>query len=316
MMEVSSPLTVEGKSSFLAMAMATVEMAAISEGLKTFVEGCYTLEGDSPLILTGLSVFRRTESQIESNFDTPGLEKAVDNAAVTMLDALEKEWVEKSSAAQILVNEINPVVAAAKANVDSLAQEKAAVTSNSCSRSDVWQSELPKQPLQMLSRSLREAKAKEKDITNKLKEIQKSFKEWKSKYPSRTRADLYDHGKSVLGPSEEYYKKLFNEEDGDCYDIRQMVEATQIFNPIFLKDMSDTYVCTVLYNLADKLKYVHYNKTITDQLLDNVKKEMPKFVKEAKRDHDLDCIPASKRYKTQLQERIKKKNLPEGSTLD
>ena len=119
-----------------------------------------------------------------------------------------------------------------------------------------------------------------------------------------------------LGPSGEYYKKLFNEEDGDCYDIRQMVEATQIFNPIFLKDMSDTDVCTVLYNLADKLKYFHYDKTITDQLLDNLKKEMPKFVKEAKRDHDLDCIPASKRYKTRLQERIKKKNLPEGSTLD
>ena len=94
-MEVFSPLTVEGKSSFLAM--ATVEMAAISEGLKTFVEGCYTLEGDSPLILTGLSVFRRIESQIESNFDSPGLEKAVDKAAVTMLDALEKEWVEKCS---------------------------------------------------------------------------------------------------------------------------------------------------------------------------------------------------------------------------
>ena len=164
--------------------------------------------------------------------------------------------------------------------------------------------------------SLREAKAKEKDLTNKLKEIQKSFKEWKPKYPSRTRDDLYDHGKSVLGPSGEYYKKLFNEEDGDCYDIRQMVEATQIFNPIFLKDMSDTDVCTVLYNLADKLKYFHYDKTITDQLLDNLKIEMPKFVKEAKQDHDLDCIPASKRYKTRLQERIKKKNLPEGSTLD
>eukprot|EP00956_Cyclotella_meneghiniana_P040443 scaffold195475_cov39-Cyclotella_meneghiniana.AAC.1 len=153
------------------------------------MRGCYTLEGDSPLILTGLSVFRRIESQIESNFGTPGLKKAVDKAAVTMLDALEKEWVEKCSAAQILVNEINPMVAAAKANVDSLAQEKAAVTSNSSSRSgrvakrtskatDTNALEEVMDQLVNAKFSLREAKDKEKDLTNKLKEIQKSFEEW------------------------------------------------------------------------------------------------------------------------------------------
>jgi len=120
----------------------------------------------------------------------------------------------------------------------------------------------------------------------------------------------------VLSPAGDYYNKLFTEKGGDCYNIRQMVEATQIFNPMFLKDnMSETDIYTTLYNLADKLKYFHYDKTITDQLLENLKKEMPKLVEEAKRDHDLDRIPSSKRYKTRLQQRIKSKNLPEGSTL-
>ncbi len=41
-----------------------------------------------------------------------------------------------------------------------------------------------------------------------------------------------------------------------------------------------------------------------------MKKEIPALVKEAKRDHDLGRIPASKEYKTRLQERIRRKQEP------
>ena len=48
----------------VALAMAIVEIAAVAEGVQTFAEACYTLEGDSCLILRALSVFRRTELYI------------------------------------------------------------------------------------------------------------------------------------------------------------------------------------------------------------------------------------------------------------
>ena len=49
-----------------ALAIAIVEIAAVAEGVRTFSEACYTLEGDSCLILQALSVFRCMELYIEN----------------------------------------------------------------------------------------------------------------------------------------------------------------------------------------------------------------------------------------------------------
>ena len=61
-----------------ALAMATVEIAAVAEGVRTFAEACYTLEGDSCLILRALSVFRRTELYTENGYTTPRLVSSVE----------------------------------------------------------------------------------------------------------------------------------------------------------------------------------------------------------------------------------------------
>ena len=63
----------------------------------------------------------------------------------------------------------------------------------------------------------------------------------------------------------------------------------------------------------DLLEFFRY-KQFTDDFIKRLKKEMPALVKEAKRDNDLGRIPASKEYKTRLQEGIRRKK-PEGGDI-
>ena len=75
-----------------ALAMAIVEIAAVAEGVWTFAEACYTLEGDSLLILQALSVFRRMELYIENGYSTPRLESTVDRA-LPFLHSVESGFI-------------------------------------------------------------------------------------------------------------------------------------------------------------------------------------------------------------------------------
>ena len=84
MMQKFNPLTVSRAS----LAMAVVEIKSVFEGVRTFSEACYTLEGDSCLILRALSVFRRMEIYIENGYLTPRLGDAVDKA-LTLLQSVE-----------------------------------------------------------------------------------------------------------------------------------------------------------------------------------------------------------------------------------
>mmetsp|Transcript_18351 Transcript_18351/g.31057 ORF Transcript_18351/g.31057 Transcript_18351/m.31057 type:complete len:160 (+) Transcript_18351:319-798(+) len=124
---------------------------------------------------------------------------------------------------------------------------------------------------------------------------------------------LHLHGKSILKPAGDYYTKLFLDEEGDCYNIRQMSEAALIFDPVELSKMSDADIATVNYYRADKLdcfRYRHFDSKFKEKL----RKEMPDLVREAKRDHNLGRIPESKEYKTRLQKRIRRKK-PDSDTV-
>ena len=52
------------------------------------------------------------------------------------------------------------------------------------------------------------------------------------------------HGKGILRPVGDYYNKQFLDEHGDCYNIRKMSEAAQIFNPLFLCKLSTADIVT------------------------------------------------------------------------
>ena len=108
-----------------------------------------------------------------------------------------------------------------------------------------------------------------------------------------------NHATSIGQPAVEFCHKLFNNEGSDCYNIRQMAEAAQIFNPIFLLGHTDADIVTQLHLLIDKLKSFGY-KCFTEGFLRQLKKELPQVVKEADRDHDLDRIDCSKQFLTRI----------------
>ena len=134
-------------------------------------------------------------------------------------------------------------------------------------------------------------------------------------FPYNNKELLVNHAKSIGKPMIEYYHKLFTIEDGDCYNIRQMAEAAQIFNPIFLSGHTDAEIVTKLHLLIDKLIYFGY-KQFTERFIKQLKKEIPEVIKEADRDHDLDRIDCSTQFKTRMQRRIKRKKLNKDTVVD
>ena len=60
--------------------MAMVETAAVADFGKAFAEACYTLEGDSAMILRGFAVFRRLEETIGKECDLVNVRRVIDNA--------------------------------------------------------------------------------------------------------------------------------------------------------------------------------------------------------------------------------------------
>ena len=71
--------------------------------------------------------------------------------------------------------------------------------------------------------------------------------DWKSRFPARTKEELFKHGKSILEPVGTYYKKQFLDESGDCNAMRQMSEAAQIFDPLFICTFFTADIVTVLH---------------------------------------------------------------------
>ena len=88
MMQKFNPLTVSRAS----LAMAVVEIKSVFEGVRTFSEACYILEGDLCLIMCALSVFRRMELYIDNIYRTPRLEDAPDRA-LPALQSVESNQV-------------------------------------------------------------------------------------------------------------------------------------------------------------------------------------------------------------------------------
>lgn len=98
--------------------------------------------------------------------------------------------------------------------------------------------------------------------------------------------------------------------------MRVMSEAVQIFDPLYLCKMSTADVVTVLYALAEKLMVFGFPQ-FNESFIEKLRKEQPKVVREAKKDHDLDRIPSTRQYQTRLQKRIKRKKLHlQGTEVD
>ena len=97
-------------------------------------------------------------------------------------------------------------------------------------------------------------------------------------YSYMTHAALMEHGNNILQQSKDYYLKLFRSEQGDCYNIREMATVAQLFNPKFIKDMTDADIVVTLYELTDNLTYFKYRK-FNASFIHRLKTEMKEVVK-------------------------------------
>ena len=93
-------------------------------------------------------------------------------------------------------------------------------------------------------KSLKAAEKKAKDLAG---EVVASYEDWKKKFPHQTKPALMGHGKDIVLPVGRYYHNQFTNEDGDCHQMREMSEAAQIFDPIFLSKQSTADIVTVLH---------------------------------------------------------------------
>ena len=170
--------------------------------------------------------------------------------------------------------------------------------------------------LELLTIQVAEAKSELKIIKKThsvakkdLDELVKSHEDWKLEFMHRTHDTLLQHGKQVLQPAFGYYKKLFIEDGGDCCHMSKMAEACEIFNPILLKDISETEIVTVLHYMADKLIHFKYTEIFTEDFIRRLKKEMPGVVEAAKPNHNLDNIKGSRQYYIRMQQKMKRHNI-------
>ena len=73
-------------------------------------------------------------------------------------------------------------------------------------------------------------------------------------------------------------KKQFLDENGDCNAMRQMSEAAQIFDTLFLCTLSTADIVTVLHHLTEKLTVFEYRHFFTPTILKSLQKEQPAVV--------------------------------------
>ena len=99
-------------------------------------------------------------------------------------------------------------------------------------------------------------------------------------------------------------------------DTYKTAKACNIFDPLVLKDIAETDIVTVLYGMAEKLKFFKYKNIFRDDFIDRLKREMPSVVKEAKRSHNLNNIQGSRQYSTRVQHRMKRYNVADKESMD
>ena len=97
----------------------------------------------------------------------------------------------------------------------------------------------------------RSLKAAEKEVKHPARKLVATYEEGKQKFTHHTKSALMAHGKNILLPVRNYYNAQFTDEDGDCYQMMEMSEASHIFDPIFLSKQSTDDIVTVICDLAE-----------------------------------------------------------------
>ena len=310
------------KSAQLGMAM--LEMAAVTDYGKNFAESCYTLEGDSAMILRGSAVFERLEETIGAECPLVKVNQIINSVLLLISQNRDIVSKKKSEAEDKCIDTLIDVNDA-KDRIKALQSEKRNITggtSQSGRKRQLTARATNEDALEKVNIKIIDEKVKLVQVKSRYEaevivrdESIENYNTWNDEFTCVTIEQLIDHAHSVGQPAIDYYNKLFNSESGDCFNVRQMTNAAKIFNPMFLAGKSEAEVVTVLHPLADKLMHFGYVQ-FTEDFITQLKNEIQKVVDEADKEHDLDRIKPSKLFKTRMEQRIKREKIDRDSILD
>ena len=153
---------------------------------------------------------------------------------------------------------------------------------------------------------MKEIKMERSDIKTLDDEAKADYDEWNLKFPNCARFSLITHVESISDPSRQYYGKLFSTDGGHSYNLQWAAKCCKIFDPLLLKG-KENYLPR-LFVLADELKNFGFTK-ITDNFIENLKREIKIAVREENKPFDSYCINDTIQYKTRIVKRKNRYNL-------
>jgi hypothetical protein len=207
-----------GESKKGELAMATVELAAMTDIGRILCTACYMAEGDVPLILTLHIIIKRVEDMLErGGYDVTTLEGIVDRCVEMFNEALlplEMAVIQSDNGVQDTENEVlqaNNVVV----NFKNDKHEITHTTTNGRSRKKAT-ALIDGDALERIERQIDDADATVASLQVILAErktivaeAKRKVSKWKLTFPRRTRHELIDYGKTIGKPSCDYYKNNF-----------------------------------------------------------------------------------------------------------
>lgn len=302
------------------LAMAMFEGAVVKDAGKLLCTSAYTLEGDSPLILTAHEVFEKIDKCSNDGFELPSLLKAAEYTSRILLEVYAPlESIHRSILAELENAEqekegIEPEIENIRKELDDTANQTSS-RGRTSRRSNIV---IDQDKVESLNMRLNEAEirydARKKgveEVVKKLRTHEIAMDRWNRKFPNKTVNDLVRHGKNIAKPALDYYRSNFNDEGGDMYNLKRASKACQIFNPFVLKEVS----INLLELLVDDLQYFEY-RCFTKEFLNRMKKELPLAIEHANKMFDWESIKPSKQYETRLDRKIKRKKLDKDHNFD
>ena len=307
------------------LSMATLESAAMVDIGRKLCAGCYSAEGDSPLILTIRMIFDGLERYLLAfdNEDNELVDTVLEDC-IRLLEEAMAPLVEDCDNANNNVDRVRDEFNAAEASLTALEERHREITHTGGQNGGRQRRRNPafidNELLQEVNIEINDAKEevseKKKNLDDATKEAddkRKALDEWKQKFPNQNRDELIEHAKLVCEPAITYYKQQFIEEGGDLYKLRKRGMACALFDPLFLKGKEEEIGRLEL--LADELKNFEY-RHFTDEFIQELKKEIPLAVEHANSEFDWDTIPATQQFKTRIDRKIKRRNLPDDENVD
>ena len=304
----------DGNRNKAKLAMAMIETAAVSNAGHPFCKACYTLEGDSPLILSAQQEMNKLDNILDKeSFPLPSVDMVVEKVARLFqevhsyfgdeLVAVEEKYKSIQQHVQSLENKLRDLVGQQSRSQNNVSS-RGRVSARTERAVDTQTSTNIGNEIDELKNELSGLEVSEKEAQEKFDEQKEKVSEFEREFKYRTVEELLAYCQDIVKPCAQYYTEKFNQPQGDLYRLKKAVYAAQIFDPFFVKDTS----VNALNLMADELTHFGYRK-FSVFFINELKQEIPTLKEEASKLFDWESVGKRKQYKSRSQRRAKKKSL-------